>query len=137
MHFRIILPLPKVLPPSLEISHGRRKLVMTNVNRRSSIVSQHAINALESMKEEDKYGNYIANKTRNERFQYRLHLYKNLTSFGSRLQTDRSSTAGRVQCFICNLTRNRHVTSTKPSGNSNGLLVKFATVVMMHGGIIE
>ena len=43
-------------------------------------------------------------------------------------------TTGRVQSFISSVTRNRPVTSTKPSGTFNGLLVKFATVVMMHGG---
>ena len=39
-----------------------------------------------------------------------------LASFGGRLQIGRLSTAGRVQSFISNLTRNRRMTNTKPSG---------------------
>ena len=80
LHFRIILPLPEVLPPPLEIGYGTPMYVgfITNVNRRSNNVNQHAINALESMKEENEYSNYVVNKTTNERFQCSLVLYTNL-----------------------------------------------------------
>ena len=73
LRFRIILPLPEVLHP-LEIGHGTPMYAgfITNVNRRSNNVNQHAIKALESMKKEDEYSNYIANKTTNERFQCSL-----------------------------------------------------------------
>ena len=55
LHFRIIRSLPEVLSP-LEIGHGTPMYAgfITNVNRRSDNVNQHA---LESMKEEDKYSN--------------------------------------------------------------------------------
>ena len=80
LHFRKILPLPEVLPLPLEIGYGTPMYAsfITNVNRRSNNVNQHAINALESMKEEDEYSNYIANKTTNKRFLCSLHKYTNL-----------------------------------------------------------
>ena len=81
LHFRKILPLPEVLPlPLLEIGYGTPIYAsfITNVNRRSNNINQHAINALESMKEEDEYSNYIANKTTNKRFPCSLYKYTNL-----------------------------------------------------------
>ena len=79
LHFRKIVPLLEVLPP-LEIGYGTPTYAsfITNVNRRSNNVNQHAINALESMKNEDKYSNYIANKATNKRFLCSLHKYANL-----------------------------------------------------------
>ena len=70
LHFCIILPLPEVFTP-LKIGHGTPMYAgfINNVNRRSNNVNQHAINALESMKEEDEYSNYVANKTINEKSQ--------------------------------------------------------------------
>ena len=45
-----------------------------------------------------------------------VYIYiQNLALLQSRLHTNRSSTAGRIQSFISNLTRNRHVTNRKPS----------------------
>ena len=80
LHFRKILPLPEVLPPPLKIGYGTLMYAgfITNVNRRSNNVNQHAINVLESMKDEDEYSNYIANKTTNKTFLYNLHKYTNL-----------------------------------------------------------
>ena len=79
LHFCKTLPLPEVLPP-LEIGYGMLMYTgfITNVNCRSNNVNQHAINALESMKYEDEYSNYIANKTTNKRFLCSLHKHTNL-----------------------------------------------------------
>ena len=84
LHFCKILPLPEILPP-LEIGYGTPMYAsfITNVNRRSNNVNQHAINALESMKDKDEYSNYGVNKTTNERFQCSLHLYTKLNCYDS------------------------------------------------------
>ena len=80
LHFHIILILPEVLPLPLEIGHGTPMYAgfITNVNHHLNNANQHAINALESMKEEDEYSNYVANKTTDKRFYCSLHFYKNL-----------------------------------------------------------
>ena len=81
LHFCKILPPPKVVPLPLEIGHRTPMYAgfITNVNRCSNNVNQLAINALECMKKEEEYSNYVANKTTNERFECSLHYYTNLT----------------------------------------------------------
>ena len=48
LHFCKILPLSEVLPPTLEIGYGTPMYTgfITNVNRRSNKINQHAINPL-------------------------------------------------------------------------------------------
>ena len=89
LHFRKILPLPKVLPPPLEIGFRTPMYTgfITNVNCRSNNVNQHAVNTLESMKDEDEYSNCIANKTTNKRFLCRLDKYTNLDQHHSEVNS--------------------------------------------------
>ena len=76
LQFCIILPLPEVYT-TLEIGHGTHMYAgfITNVNRRSNNINQHAINALETMKKEDEYSNYVANKTTKMKDSNAVYIY--------------------------------------------------------------